>query len=349
MEYIKQLNGCKIIQTKKTIEWLVSNTEVRTFNKVTITGYQRQISKNHVKKIVTYILNRIENNMFFLPTSIICASENEYSKNERLFIVDGQHRVEAFKYLYENEVEQYKKIKDFELSVVVLEKPEESLEVDTFITINKTSKKVDTSLAYILKSKLSKMANVDGGISRLTKQEYLAVELIMSLNEKENSIWYKKVLLEGNPSKHTYETISLNSFVRSLRVLIGALEKNKLIELEWADENELNITLERLEEFYRSFNKLIVRKWPGLFVDNAKDSVIQGSIGVSSLNKLIILILNKESENITSLEQFCTKLGRFMIRISSVESDWYSGNEFSKYSSESGYSMIANMLFNSAI
>ena len=231
----------------------------------------------------------------------------------------------------------------------MLEKPEESLEVDTFITINKTSKKVDTSLAYILKSKLSKMANVNGGISRLTKQEYLAVELIMSLNEKENSIWYKKVLLEGNPSKHTYETISLNSFVRSLRVLIGALEKNKLIELEWADENELNITLERLEEFYRSFNKMIVRKWPGLFVDNAKDSVIQGSIGVSSLNKLIILILNKESENITSLEQFCTKLGRFMIRISSVESDWYSGNEFSKYSSESGYSMIANMLFNSAI
>lgn len=349
MDYVKQLNGCRIIQTKKTVEWLVSNTEVRTFNKVTITGYQRQISQNHVKKIVAYISNRIDNNTFFLPTSIICASDNEYNNNERLFIVDGQHRVEAFKYLNKNENEKYKKIKDFELSVIVLEKPEEYLEVDTFITINKTSKKVDTSLAYILKSKLSKMENVQGGISALTKQEYLAVELIMCLNEKKDSIWYQKVLLEGNPSKYTYETISLNSFVRSLRVLIGALEKNKLIKLEWADENELSVTLERIEQFYLSFNKLIVRKWPGLFTDNAKESVIQGSIGVSSLNKLIILILNKEADKITDLKMLYSKIDKFMLRINSVESDWYSGNEFSKYSSEAGYTMIANMLFNSVI
>lgn len=95
MKTIKQECDCKIIHDIKTVDWLVRNTRVRTFDNIKFTGYQRQVNKNHVSNIVKYL----KENPFYLPTSIICASEEEYTEDTILNIVDGQHRVEAFKEL----------------------------------------------------------------------------------------------------------------------------------------------------------------------------------------------------------------------------------------------------------
>ena len=138
-----------IIQTRKTVDWLVNHTRVNVFNPMTFEGYQRSIDKKHCAKIVDYLSRE-----FFLPTSIICASRKEYTEDAQLYIVDGQHRVEALRLLREEYPARYKQVKDYELSVIVLEKAEEEVEIDTFITINKTSKKVDTSLAYVLKNRI---------------------------------------------------------------------------------------------------------------------------------------------------------------------------------------------------
>ena len=350
MEYIKQSSECKIIQTKKTVEWLINNTEVRTFNKVTFEGYQRQVNENHVKGIAKYIIESFENkqkNKFFLPTSIICASNQEFSENTKLFIVDGQHRIEAFNYLYNKYREQYQKIKEFELSVIVLEEPSEALEVDTFITINKTSRKVDTSLAYILKGKISRFEKDLNNASLLSRQEYLAVELAIFLNENLESNWYGRIMLEGNPSKYSHETISLNSFVRSLRVLIRELSNYNVISLDWENEQDLNSILDTLKDFYLYFSKLVINRWPSLFTDSETGSVIQGSIGVSSLNKFLILKLKEVGKNFYGIDEIKKLLHKWIFDISIDESKWLRGNEFSKYSSEAGFNMIANILLDS--
>ncbi len=347
MEYINQLSKCKIIQIRKTVEWLVCNTEVRTFNKVTFEGYQRQVNKKHVDGILKYINESFEKNsikQFFFPTSIICACDHEYNEDAKLFIVDGQHRVEAFKKLKDARPEHYEKIREYELSVIVLERPDEVLEVDTFITINKTSRKVDTSLAYVLKGKISRL-NKD--LDVLTRQEYLAVELVMRLNENADSIWYKKVMLEGNPSKYSYETISLNSFVRSLRVLVRELSKYHIITPYWKDKEELDGILDTLMELYLYFSKVLINKWPALFRNSESESVIQGSIGVSSLNKFLILKLKEEGKSFDSLSEFKSLLNKWVFEINIDENSWFRGNEFSKYSSESGFNLIANILLDS--
>jgi len=243
---------CEIIYDKKTVDWLVNNTSVRTFDNINFTGYQRKVNESHVSKIVDYLM---ENN-FYLPTSIICASDEDVAKDTRLHIVDGQHRVEAFKTIKVNNLEKYNEIKNYELSVIILQNPSEMLEVDTFITINKTSRKVDTSLAYVLKNKINK-ENKSSSDLTIAKKEFLAVELAINLNNDAKFLWYNKILLEGNPTKNLQETISLNSFVKSVQNLIGYLEKYKILKIDWNNDTELSNVNYIIKSIYCKENKLI--------------------------------------------------------------------------------------------
>ena len=245
MRTIKQECGCKIINDIKTVDWLVRNTKVRTFDNIKFTGYQRRVNENHVSNIVKYL----KENPFYLPTSIICATDEEVTNNTTLNIVDGQHRVEAFKKLKENNLDKYNDIKDCELSVVILEKPSEALEVDTFITINKTSRKVDTSLAYVLKNKINRN-NTSSSDLTIAKKEFLAVELAINLNSDRNSLWYNRILLEGNPTRNSNETISLNSFVKSIQMLISYLNKYNIIGIDWKNDKELNEIINDIKDIY---------------------------------------------------------------------------------------------------
>ena len=140
-----------LLQTKKTVDWLVSNTSVSVFSPINFKGYQRQIDEKHCMKIVEFLKRD-----FFMPTAIICATDHDFTDTSKLRIVDGQHRVNAFKILKESEPQRYAQIKAYEIPVIVMANVNENIEIDTFITINKTSKKVDTSLALVLKNKMNK-------------------------------------------------------------------------------------------------------------------------------------------------------------------------------------------------
>lgn len=339
---IKQNCNCKIIHISKTVDWMVKNTQVRTFNNINFTGYQRKVNENHVLKIVDYL----KKNDFYLPTSIICASDEKVTNETKLSIVDGQHRVEAFKKLKEIDYNKYLEIKDYELSVIILEKPSEALEVDTFITINKTSRKVDTSLAYVLKSKINKGTNSSNLM--LTKIEFLAVELAIKINREDNYIWKNKILLEGNPTKISYETISLNSFVKTTRVLINYLNKYSSEEFNWDNDDKLNDIITNIKKIYLNMWNEIQLKWSNLFSNrNINDTVLQGAIGVSSLNKYIIMQLKSLETKKYSLDELNNLFCKWIRNLNISENLWYKGNDFSHYSSEAGFNVIAKILLDS--
>ena len=92
---IKQGNGLRLIQTKRTVDWLVNHTTVSVFDPIDFSGYQRSIDLKHCDKIVKYMLD----NDFYFPTAITCAANGIIGEDTPLRIVDGQHRVEAFKQL----------------------------------------------------------------------------------------------------------------------------------------------------------------------------------------------------------------------------------------------------------
>lgn len=331
----------KIIQTKKTVDWLVHNTQVNVFNPITFEGYQRSIDEKHCEKIVSYLSKE-----FFLPTSIICASRELYSPEKKLYIVDGQHRVCAFGLLKQRNPERYEQIKNNEISVIVLEQVEEDVEIDTFITINKTSKKVDTSLAYVLKNKINyNRASRDIGIS---KREYLSVELAGLLNNPRGNyiedFWEGRISFEGTPAKQSLQFISLNAFVKSMRAFLGCLEKHKIISLEWDNQDELNECIYAIERIMDSIWYEVRNKWPELFdSDLEKRRIIQGSIGFSSINRFLIQNLKKKNVDM-SIDGFIDQVAIWIRSIQYSSQGWLPGEAFSKYSSEAGFSIIAQEL-----
>lgn len=341
MDEMKQSCDCKIYYGKKTVDWLANNTKVKTFNSVTLNGYQRKVNSNHVKNIMEYLMRP----GFYLPTAIICASEDKVTEDTKLNIVDGQHRVEAFKALKEKAPDIYRRISKEEIPVVILEKPSESLEVNTFITINKTSRKVDTSLAYILKNKISRESGGSGS-KDLTRREYLAVELAIRLN-KSNSIWHERIMLEGNPTQKSFETISLNSFVNSLKSLINYLNRKDLIKIEWENEIELDNIIETLEVVYLYIWEQIERKWPDLLAPNdVSKSVLQGTIGVSSINKYIIMQLNKV-DSINDIYSLKKHIENWIKNLHVESREWLKGSRLSQFSSAAGFNIVAKILLDS--
>lgn len=335
----------KIVQTKKTVDWLVHNTQVNVFNPITFEGYQRSIDEKHCEKIVAYLSEE-----FFLPTSIICASREEYSPEQKLYIVDGQHRVRAFDMLAKRNPERYEEIKHNEISVIILEQVGEDVEIDTFITINKTSKKVDTSLAYVLKNKINyNRASRDIGIS---KREYLAVELASRLNNPVSyisSFWEGRISFEGPPAKQSSQLISLNAFVKSMRTFLGCLEKYKIISLDWNNQNELNECINAIERIVNSIWYEARNRWPELFdSDLEKRRIIQGSIGFSSINRFLVNNLKKQDEDM-SIDMFIDQIAIWIHSIQCSSNVWLPGGAFSKYSSEAGFSIIAQELMDSII
>lgn len=335
---IRQGNTLDLIQTKKTVDWLVNNTVVRVFNPIDFTGYQRSIDEKHCSKIVGYILN----SDFFLPTAITCATDGDFSEDGQLRIVDGQHRVRAFQMLRRDHPQRYEQIMDLEVPVIVMANANEMQEIDTFITINKTSKKVDTSLAIVLKNKLNK--ETDGGDLTVPKSEFVAVELAQALNFRADfgNIWFDKILFEGNP-KNTLQLISLNAFVSSTRVLINQMARQGLISLEWSSNEDIKRCTKTCYDAILRIWEAIRGQWPRLFRGDLENRrIIQGAIGYTAFNRILVNLLG--SRSFDGMEDFIRTFERHLSRVSSEDTAWLPGQHFSKFTSSSGYTMVAREL-----
>lgn len=337
-------NGQTFLHTVKTVDWLVENTTVSVFDPVKFDGYQRAISDTHCGQIVKYLMKD-----FYLPTPIICACDKKYTDDTKLRIVDGQHRVEAFRKVKSRDIGRYNQIKNNEISVIVMEEVSLDLEISTFITINKTSKRVDTSLAYVLKNKL----NVEKGSNDLSisKLDYIAVELASTIGET-NPLWKDRISFTGAPSQNGPETISLNAFVKATRRLMGQLERQGIIEINWENTSQVQECVKNAQEILNHLWKVVFSKWPNLFnKEHSYMKIIQGPIGYSSLTRFIanqVKQLNSSDANdIIESNSINNMISDWINSITVNEEVWYPGEKFSKLSSESGYNIIASELENS--
>lgn len=337
MIVVKQNPKYKMCLCVKTIEWLVRNTSVNKFviNKDGVSGYQREINPEHVKKIIDYI----ENNDFYFPSSIVCSmpeSGGDENQLNKLFVVDGQHRVESFRELKKINREKYDKIKDMEVPVTILKDVSLETEINTFITINKTSRRVDTSLAYILRNQLSKTYTDKNS----AKIDYLAVELAQKVCfESENSLWNNRIAFDGE-TKNNYHFLSLNSFVKAERRIIRKLALLKLISLDLKDKKEIAKILSCLVEVFDHIWDCVQKKWPELFKsDKIYDSIITGPIGFTTINKFIALKIDSHKKN-----EVLDQIKKYISNLNISSSKWMKGGSFSKLSSEAGYSEIVAIL-----
>ena len=333
MEYIEAKQEYRLLVTMKPIWWLVEKTKVCVFDPVTFEGYQRQIDRNHCMKIVNYLLKDS-----FLPSAIIC-SDRQTGIDGKMWIVDGQHRVEAFRMLRDENAERFAEIAEVEIPVVIMNNVPIEKEIETFITINKTSKKVDTSLAYVLRNKISQ----EGGDMAMPKSEYISVEAARKLSlDGESKIWDGKILFEGNV-KLAEEYISLNAFVRATRILVNMMWKKGVISFDWRTKEDVAETTRTVTDLIDFIWNRVQIRWPELFISNDDDRrIIQGSIGYTAITRSMVKLMR--DIDVRDRESFMKAACDIIMNFKVGYEKWVSKGIYSKYSSESGYKIVSDEL-----
>lgn len=79
--------------------------------------------------------------------------------------------------------------------------------------------------------------------------------------------------MEGNPTRNSNETISLNSFVKSVQMLISYLNKYNIIGIDWKNDKELNEIINDIKDIYLKIWDAVKFKWPNLFKEESINNV----------------------------------------------------------------------------
>lgn len=326
-------------------------------------GYRRELPSNHYNKIKSNILK--EN--IILPTSIILSvNKSDIESNievidgnlirlkiedgRRVFrVVDGQHRLKG---LEEAAIEN-SDINDYMLNIVILltDKNNRIIEVDTFIDINSKAKKIKTDLTLLAKYNYEILEEkpIDD------VYEHICVKVAYLLHEKiEDSVWKNAIKFEFNSSK-SYGIIEVNAFKQSIMSLVKAIIDKKQLTVA----NDIDIIDDTAMEVAKIINsqwKLIKERWEACFEEKIEKDFenefvktyyntkyyIQKTTGANSLNMIFIDSIQDKETIEEALEEFKTILKNSLIK----SDDWLVGKKFSGLTSGSGFKKAKAFIIN---
>lgn len=214
-------------------------------------GYQRPLSERAIEKVKEFILRETPNPL--LPTAILANSRYplDFKEQEggfgtlhikdRLFIIDGQHRLEAWKSMMADSQLQ-EQWGDYELPVVILSGFESYQEIEQFYVINSRQKKIKTDLAQRHLLQLASHKETSGLVSDSEYWKLYSTKIVDVLNEQLDNIWKGKIILPSDSKDlRKAKIISQSSFVSSLKpffigkgaIFTEEIPNGKKIE-EWA-------------------------------------------------------------------------------------------------------------------
>jgi DGQHR domain-containing protein len=194
-------------------------------------GYQRKPAMSRVAKLMMEIRKqRVD-----IPTAILLNASHSSWKNAlsrsdgngcQLFdlerykgtfsVVDGQHRVLAFKELYSEDPERYSKI---QLHFVMMLGAQDIEELEQFYIVNSTAKSVRTDLAFDL---LKQRAESDPAVMRAlveSGQEWkVRAQALTELLADNSEVWRRRIRLANEAKGITI--IPSASFVTSLKTFL---------------------------------------------------------------------------------------------------------------------------------
>lgn len=330
-----------------TVDELIEQTEVEYYDSKTNKGYQRPLIPSHYRKIAKYL----QSSDPILPTAILTAVNptqitegRQIIINGKLRVVDGQHRIQGIKHLKDTDMKAFQKIKDFLFPVLmmVISEDDKTHEINAFININKTGKKVSTDLAIQLRDKIR------GGNLTLIKDnlnESIATKVSQNVSKDPNSLWFEMIKFGDKNTKG--KTISINAFNKSIKEIIN----NYLITNNYTDEsltyNDFDKIVEEVTLLVTRAWDIISQVWPGCFnsnmVDPNSEYNIQKGIGVFSLHIILGEQINLSDGDVdNALKLFHSKLSNSQTE----EKHWLLGGDFSLYNSNTGFKHIANYIKN---
>jgi len=281
-------------------------------------GYQRIPTSSRVRDFARYIDDNRQS-----PTSIILNERSQSLKfrpfqgtpnfglltvpsNCDLYVVDGQHRLEGLRYIYDERLKKGLKL-NFEFPVVItnMSKYDEALQ---FAIINKTQKGLRTELVDLVLRKIS--TNEDPlraqKLPRLIARDIVWKNVAMAItdNLKNTEVW-KGRLQEPNDKKSSTNVVSTSAMVSSLEQLVNKFNVSL---------NQAAAVSEALGEYWAALGDLC----PVSVRQDPKSAVLMKTLGLGVMHLLfidIIRLLQSYHENRRDREAFrevLAKAGQYM-------------------------------------
>lgn len=338
---------------KLSTEQLLSDYTISSYDSVQETGYQRPPVEAHYKKIARYLADADSEQI--LPMSIIAAATekdivykgNTLTIHGRLRIVDGQHRIKAIEYLQDIGHPKYEELaKQYEFPVILLmaNEADSALEMDTFININSKGKRVSINLAKELREK--KMQTALGRQEvELTKETYenLATQVVKRLAHDKDSMWYGRIQMGDELGQQ--KPVSIGTFARSLKRITTWVADMVVKEKKTISEEEAEITTDLIRNAVEDLWRIVEERWPECF-DEPKQYNLQRGLGVSVIHRLFDSCIRERelSDPEETLEHAQEAFEKYLWNADVEAEEWMVGGTFTGYSSEQGYSIIANIL-----
>lgn len=246
-------------------------------------GYQRAASTQRVNDLA----NNLRQSKVDLPTAILLnlrdfhAASNVKQENDKtvfsigmepLYVVDGQHRVEALRKLYEEEPERWS---DFILPFVCLLGGGEFEEMEEFYVVNSNAKSISTGLAFDLLKQRAESSPIvtqqlqESGKGWIPGAEKIVEQLAGSAN------WQGKIRFPLQPKAQT--VISNNGLAVSFKPLLTSQYFGGL-----SMENQVKI----LEAYWEAIRRII----PDAFMAPT-ECTLQKSLGVAVMHQVLLSVI----------------------------------------------------------
>lgn len=257
-------------------------------------GYQRFPDQKRIDKVKNYI--QVESARPTFPTSLLVSARSplsfnatagdygELTINQQLFVIDGQHRIEAFKDMVK--VDELKaKYGYMELPIVILSNFKYSEEVEQFFVINSRQRKIKTDLAQRIYLELSKEDIKTELVPEKDKWQVVAAKIVDSLNRDPLSIWYQLIELPNDEKDVRKERlISQNYFIKSLKPFFtgATMRWNYSKDTSYNGRDPLKECPPLLEAYWKAIRQV----YGEAFIDKKK-YVLFKTVGVVSLHMVL--------------------------------------------------------------
>ncbi len=247
------------------------------------TGYQREVSPTRVNRLIkdltedrvdlpTAVLLNLRT--FRAETHLIVRDGREYfsPNDEKLYVVDGQHRVEALTRLVQMDADRWS---GYEIPFVCMLGADEREEMEQFYVVNSTAKSVRTDLALDLLKQRAE-SDVDVMKSLIERGESWKVKAQTLVEELSTTpAWRSRIRLPGDPRGDA--TITSSGMAASLKPLLGTPYFGAI-----TTGNQVKI----LDAFWQGVREVI----PEAF-DKPSDYVLQKATGVMAMHALLISLI----------------------------------------------------------
>jgi DGQHR domain-containing protein len=237
-------------------------------------------------------------------------------QEQKLYVVDGQHRVEALRLLFEEDPQRWGSMG---VPFVCMLGANEEEEMEQFYAVNANSKSVPTGLAFdLLKQQASNNASLFQELQETGKAWIIRGGDIVEHLESA-PIWAGRVRFTGQPKAAT--TVGNDGFVNSLRPLLNS---------PFFSQMETDDQIQVLQAFWSGV-KIVL---PDAF-DEPGDYVLQKSTGVATLHLLLVSVIElvrNKNQSLIDPESYSQMLEKPFQSLSEVSptGEAVSGSDFWK-------------------